>query len=171
MSSLNHEVGGDVSGNLGRVYIYICGISWSRQICTDRADIVEGVLSLLRELRESWAEVDRLAGSGQSTGENTEMPRITSIRRTTCLNRFTSELETNLDLRPLLRMRRLAQEIREGLGTRRHGDRGAGCVCVTGSRARRVERTPRSYERNAAQRGSAASRRTPNPCSTSANRP
>ncbi len=79
MGSLNHENGGEVSGNLLRVYAYL----WDQLVEANlhgRADVLEGAISLLRELRESWAEVDRLAASGQATNaKRSETPRTASL--------------------------------------------------------------------------------------------
>jgi len=69
MASLNKETGGEVAGNLNRVYPYLLEQLVEANL-HDRPDIVEGVLALLRDLRESWAEVDRLAAGGQATNNN-----------------------------------------------------------------------------------------------------
>lgn len=69
MASLNRETGGEVAESLTRVYIYLLEQLLDANL-HDRAESVEGVLSLLRELRESWAEVDRLTTIGQATDGN-----------------------------------------------------------------------------------------------------
>jgi flagellar protein FliS len=58
MSSLDREKGGEVAANLHRLYAFML-----RQLVEanlrDRPQPIEDVLGMLRELRESWAEVDR----------------------------------------------------------------------------------------------------------------
>lgn len=71
MSSLNKETGGEVAANLLRVYTYVLEQLVEANL-HDRADLIEGVLGLLRELRETWAEIDRLAAGGQTTGKSLE---------------------------------------------------------------------------------------------------
>ena len=75
MASLNKETGGEVAENLNRVYPYLLEQLVEANI-HDRADIVEGVLSLLRILRESWAEVDRLTTSAQATDSNRDTSSV-----------------------------------------------------------------------------------------------
>jgi flagellar secretion chaperone FliS len=65
MSSLNPETGGEVATNLMRVYTYLLEQLVEANL-RDRAEMVDGVLDVLRELRETWAEVDRLATGGQT---------------------------------------------------------------------------------------------------------
>lgn len=69
MASLNKETGGEVAENLTRVYIYLLEQLVDANL-HDRAESAERALILLRELRESWAEVDRLAACGQATDGN-----------------------------------------------------------------------------------------------------
>jgi flagellar secretion chaperone FliS len=70
MGSLNREAGGEVAENLFRVYSHML-----EQLVTgnlhDEPKPVESVLTMLRELRETWAEVDRMATQSGGSGGTT----------------------------------------------------------------------------------------------------
>jgi flagellar secretion chaperone FliS len=73
LSSLNHTQGGDVAANLHRVYTYMLQRVVEANL-HDQPDAITEVVELLRDLRTSWEEVDRLgratgAGSGQPVME------------------------------------------------------------------------------------------------------
>lgn len=61
MSSLDRKAGGAVADNLFQLYAYMLEQLVLANL-HDKADLVDGVLTLLRDLRESWLEVDRMAG-------------------------------------------------------------------------------------------------------------
>ena len=59
MSSLNREQGGEISVNLHRIYQFMLEQLVEANIY-DREQPISTVLQMLRDLRESWVEVDRL---------------------------------------------------------------------------------------------------------------
>ncbi|MCS6776022.1 MAG: flagellar export chaperone FliS [Chloroherpetonaceae bacterium] len=76
MSSLNREAGGEVAANLFRLYTHILQQLVQANLTDDPA-LIESAIQALRELRESWAQVDLMmaqSGAGQprpqeSTGD------------------------------------------------------------------------------------------------------
>jgi flagellar protein FliS len=65
LSSLNREKGGEVAENLARLYTHML-----EQLVVanlhDEPEAVKTVQSMLRDLRASWVEVERLTGKGES---------------------------------------------------------------------------------------------------------
>lgn len=67
MSSLNREAGGEVATNLFHLYTHMLQQLVQANLTDDPA-LIESVIQVLRELRESWAQVDRMmaqTGAGQ----------------------------------------------------------------------------------------------------------
>ena len=64
VAALDHERGGDVSSNLGRVYAYCVRRVLHAHLWRDEAALRE-VAGLLAELREGWAFIRQEAASGR----------------------------------------------------------------------------------------------------------
>lgn len=75
MGSLNRDVGGEVASNLFRVYTHMLGQLVQANL-HDQPEYVVEVLAMLRDLRETWAEVDRV--TAQTNGAVSSEPRITN---------------------------------------------------------------------------------------------
>jgi flagellar secretion chaperone FliS len=75
MGSLNREVGGEVAANLMMIYTHMLEQLVQANL-QDKPHMVESVLTLLRDLRETWAEVDRV--TMQSAGDSPSAARPTS---------------------------------------------------------------------------------------------
>jgi flagellar protein FliS len=67
MSSLNREQGGEISVNLHRIYQFMLEQLVEANIY-DREMPINSVLQMLRDLRESWAEVDRIEQKKNASG-------------------------------------------------------------------------------------------------------
>src|SRR5262249_16922624 len=67
VSSLNRESGGEIAANLSRLYLFMLEQLVQANLY-DRAAPVERVMMMLRELRDSWLEVDRQASLEPETG-------------------------------------------------------------------------------------------------------
>jgi len=74
---LNIDVGGEVAANLQRLYIYIIGRLTEANF-THEVALLDNVLTILRNLRSAWAELDfdkaladENAGSGRNGGNGT----------------------------------------------------------------------------------------------------
>jgi flagellar protein FliS len=72
MGSLNREAGGEVAANLFRVYTHMLEQLVQANL-HDQTEPIEAVLTMLRELRETWAEVDRV--TAQTGGALPAEPR------------------------------------------------------------------------------------------------
>jgi len=55
-ASLDHEAGGELAANLGRLYDYMCGRLLEANMRNDPEGLNE-VISLLKELREAWSAI------------------------------------------------------------------------------------------------------------------
>jgi flagellar secretion chaperone FliS len=58
LSALDFEKGGEVAKNLQRIYTYMLQQLVDANL-NDRVEPIDEVIRLLRDLRESWAEVDK----------------------------------------------------------------------------------------------------------------
>src|SRR5262249_12837580 len=65
MSSLDRKVGGDMAGNLFQIYSHMLEQLVNANLY-DQNEPVERVLEMLRDLRATWQELDRLASQAQS---------------------------------------------------------------------------------------------------------
>lgn len=65
LSSLDLERGGEVALNLQRLYLYMYELLVEANLL-DKPGNIEQVVSMLSELRESWAELDALQTAGES---------------------------------------------------------------------------------------------------------
>lgn len=59
MSSLNRDAGGAIASNLFRIYTHLLEEMVSANLY-DKADALDHVLSVLREMREGWEEIDSI---------------------------------------------------------------------------------------------------------------
>lgn len=69
MGSLDHGRGGEVAGNLLRVYTYM----YERLVeanLRDASEPVDEVITMLRDLRGSWEEIDRQHARSATVGED-----------------------------------------------------------------------------------------------------
>ena len=62
-ASLNFQAGGDIAANLGALYDY-CGRQLMKANLESRAELLEEVASLLRELRSAWIAMPPARGPG-----------------------------------------------------------------------------------------------------------
>ena len=72
LSSLDFEKGGEIARNLQRIYTYMLQQLVEANL-HDRVEPIDDVIKLLRELRESWAEIDRMQQ------ESAAAPRETAV--------------------------------------------------------------------------------------------
>jgi flagellar protein FliS len=81
LSSLNHEAGGEIASNLSRIYTYLLAEMVKANLY-DRVDVIDHILSVLREMRATWEEIDSLTtqeskseiAESKSNSIPTEMP-------------------------------------------------------------------------------------------------
>jgi flagellar protein FliS len=78
MSSLDREAGGEIAANLFRVYTYLMEELVKANLYDEPAR-VEQALKMLRELRESWLELDR---AGAPEGDLPGTPSLSAARQT-----------------------------------------------------------------------------------------
>ena len=68
MSTLDHSQGGSVAANLQRLYAYMLQRIVEGNL-HDEPEAISEVIDLLRDLRASWEEVDRMSRSTGSKGD------------------------------------------------------------------------------------------------------
>jgi flagellar secretion chaperone FliS len=71
--SLNHEIGGAISEELDALYTYMLK-ELSQANVTNESGKIEVVITLLKDLRETWVEAIEINNKTKATGDSSESP-------------------------------------------------------------------------------------------------
>lgn len=71
MSTLNHEVGGDISRNLEQLYVYLIG-EFTEANVNNSAQSLENAINILSILRSAWTEAIEVARKEREVGHQAE---------------------------------------------------------------------------------------------------
>ncbi|BDV44431.1 flagellar protein FliS [Geotalea uraniireducens] len=71
MSTLNHEVGGDISRNLEQLYVYLIG-EFTEANVSNSTQSLENAINILSILRSAWTEAIEVARKEREVGHQAE---------------------------------------------------------------------------------------------------
>lgn len=71
MSTLNHEIGGDISRNLEQLYVYLIG-EFTEANVNNSTQSLENAINILSILRSAWTEAIEVARKEREVGHQTE---------------------------------------------------------------------------------------------------